>query len=101
MKIITDPRVDKEIFRLSLKDQTKINEYIKLFKEYGFGLSQKYLKKIDKNIWELRPDKWRVFILEVAPEYIVIHLMRKQSQKMTKETKKILARRSKEYLWEK
>ena len=101
MKIITDPRVDKEIFRLSLKDQTKINEYIKLFKEYGFGLSQKYLKKIDKNIWELRPDKWRVFILEVVPEYIVIHLMRKQSQKMTKETKKILARRSKEYLWEK
>ncbi len=86
---------------MSLKDQTKINEYIKLFKEYGFGLSRKYLKKIDKNIWELRPDKWRVFILEVAPEYIVIHLMRKQSQKMTKETKKILARRSKEYLWEK
>lgn len=99
MNLITDPRVDKEILKLSPKDQTKITEYIRLFREYGFGLNRKYLKKVNKNIWELRPDKWRLFILEVDPKLIIIYLMRKQSQKITKETRKLLDLRSKEYIW--
>lgn len=98
MKIITDPRVDKQILRLNQRDQAKINEYIELFDEYGFNLSQIYLKKVNKSVWELRPGKWRVFILVVKPNCYVVHLMRKQSQKMTKETKKIIEQRTKEYI---
>ncbi len=98
MKIITDSRVDKQILRLNQKDQAKINEYVELFREYGFGLSQKYLKKINKLVWELRPGSWRVFILVVKPDCYIIHLMRKQSQKMTKATKKFIEQRIKEYI---
>jgi len=98
MQLVTDPRVDKELFKLNKNDQGKIIEYIELFRQYGFTLSQKYLKKINRHVWELRPDKWRVFILILNPNSIVIHLMRKQSQKMTKETKKMIEQRTKEYL---
>lgn len=98
MQLITDPRVDKELFKLNQADQGKAIEYIELFKKYGFTLSQIYLKKINKSVWELRPGRWRVFILVVKPNCYVIHLMRKQSQKMTKETKKIIDQRMKEYV---
>lgn len=98
MNIITDPRVDKQILKLNQRDQAKINEYIELFNEYGFDLSQKYLKKINRAVWELRPGLWRIFILVIKPNCYVIHLMRKQSQKITKETKKIIEQRTKEYI---
>lgn len=98
MNIETDPRVAKEINKLNLTDRAKIREYIDLFREYGFTLGPKYLKKVDKSIWELRPDRWRLFILVVSPKHIIIHLMYKQSQQMTKKTKKILNQRAKEYL---
>jgi len=97
-EISIDPRIAKALNKLSVKDQAKIREYTELFKEYGFKLGSKYLKKINKHIWELRPDRWRLFILVVSPENIIIHLMFKKSQKITKKTKKILNQRTKEYL---
>lgn len=98
MKLFTDPRVDKQLSKLSDDDQAKVIEYVDYFRKYGFSLSQKYLKKINKHVWELRPDKWRVFVLVINPNCVVIHLMRKKSQKMTKETKKIIEQRTKEYI---
>ncbi len=98
MQLIIDPRVDKALFKLTKSDQGKVIEYIELFRKYGFSLSQMYLKKISKSVWELRPGRWRVFILVIKPNCYVIHLMRKQSQKMTKETKKIIEQRTKEYI---
>lgn len=73
MNIETDPRVAKEINKLNLTDRAKIREYIDLFREYGFTLGP-------------------------SPKHIIIHLMYKQSQQMTKKTKKILNQRAKEYL---
>lgn len=98
MNIDTDPRVAKEINKLSQGDRAKIREYIDLFREYGFTLGPKYLKKVDKLIWELRPDRWRLFILVVSPKHIIVHLMYKQSQQITRKTRKILDQRTKEYL---
>ena len=100
-EISIDPRAAKALNKLSVKDQAKIREYTELFKEYGFRLSSKYLKKINKHIWELRPDKWRLFILVASPKHIIIHLMYKKSQKITQKTKKIIEQRTKEYLWTK
>lgn len=97
MNIDTDIRVSRELSKLSKADRSKISEYIDLFRIYGFGLSQQYLKKVDKHVWELRPDRWRLFVLLVSPNCIIIHLMLKQSQKMTKKTKQIIKQRSKEY----
>lgn len=98
IEIETDLRVAKEINKLSREDQTKIIEYVELFKEYGFGLGSKYLKKVDKHIWELRPGKWRLFILIISPRHIIIHIMFKKSQKITKKTLNIIKQRTSEYL---
>lgn len=97
MIVEIDARVSKIIDKLNDKDQAKVLEYIDLLREYGFSLSQKYLKKINKQVWELRPDKWRLFFLNTKPNAVVIHIMYKQSQKMTTKTKKIIEQRSKEY----
>lgn len=94
----TDPRVIKEINKLNLADRAKIKEYIDLFREFGFALGPKYLKKVNKLVWELRPNRWRLFILIISPQHIIIHLMYKQSQQITKKTKKIIDQRTKEYL---
>jgi len=98
MKIIPDPRVEKELNKLTPVDRTKVKEYIELFKEYGFTLTAKYLKKVNSHVWELRPGDWRLFLLQVKPDFIIIYFMRKQSQKMTKKTTKIIEQRTKEYL---
>ena len=97
MIVEIDTRVSKEIYKLNSQDQSKILEYIDLLQNYGFSLSQKYLKKINKHVWELRPDKWRLFFIYPKPNCVVIHIMYKQSQKMTIKTKKIIEHRSKEY----
>lgn len=98
MKVIPDSRVGKEMNKLSSPDRAKIKEYVELFEEYGFSLTAKYLKKINSRVWELRPGDWRLFLLQVKPNYIVIHFMRKQSQKITKKTLKIIEQRTKEYI---
>lgn len=98
MKIVPDPRVEKDLNKLNPDDKAKVKEYIELFKENGFGLTAKYLKKISNRVWELRPGTWRLFLLQLKPDYIIIYFMRKQSQKMTKKTIRIIEQRTKEYL---
>lgn len=98
MRIIQDPRVEQELNKLAPGDQSKVKEYVELFKEFGFGLTAKYLKKINRHVWELRPGKWRLFLLQLNPDFIIIYFMRKQSQKITKKTIKIIEHRTKEYL---
>src|SRR3989339_2263130 len=97
MIIEIDKRVNKLIDKLNEQDQARVLEYLDLFRKYGFSLSQKDLKKISKNIWELRPDRWRIFLLKIKPNAVAIHLMHKQSQKITIKTMKIINQRSKEY----
>ncbi|AKM79691.1 MAG: hypothetical protein UX85_C0001G0149 [Candidatus Beckwithbacteria bacterium GW2011_GWB1_47_15] len=98
MKVLFDPRVKKFLKNISKQERAKVTEYVDLFKEYGFALGQKYLKKVDNKIWELRPGKMRVFLFKYSANHIVIHAMFKKSQKITKETKQLLASRLKEYL---
>lgn len=38
----------------------KINMYIDLLSEYGLTLTEPYIKKLDKEIWELRPLRDRI-----------------------------------------
>ncbi len=41
--------------RIKLK---KINMYIELLSKHGLSLTEPYIKKLDKDIWELRPRKF-------------------------------------------
>lgn len=97
MKIFIDYRAKKELNKLNKTDRSKTGEYIRLFAEYGFTLNEKYLKKVDSHIWELRPATIRIFLTQIKPNFVVIHVMRKKSQKITSATKQLLLQRVKEW----
>jgi len=98
MKLIFDPRAEKFLDKIRDKERTKVFEYILLFEEYGFTLENRYLKKVTKDIWELRPKNIRLFFVKRVENYIIVHAMYKKSQKITKKTLKLLEKRIKGYL---
>ena len=63
----------------------KIRLYINLLAEYGFELNEPYIKKIDKEIWELRPIKNRIlFASWHGNNFILLSYFIKQTQKTPK-----------------
>ena len=95
--VLFDPRVAKFLNNLSERDRSKVDEYVKLFKIFGFNLNEKYLKKVNARIWELRPGKIRLFLSQLSIGQVVIHAMYKKSQKITKETTQLINDRLKGY----
>lgn len=60
----------------------KIRQYMELLKEYGFELKAPYIKKLDSDIWELRPLKDRLlFAYYYGNTFIVLSHFIKQTQK--------------------
>ena len=97
MKLIFDPMAEKFIKSLSDKDVAKVLEYIDLFEDYGFGLDQRYLKKVKGSIWELRPKRIRLFIFKGTKKHIIIHVNYKKTQKIARKDLKIIDARIKQY----
>lgn len=60
MKIIYYPVIEKIIKRLGQKDRSKLIKVVDLFEKYAFQLSIEFLKKISKEIWELRAGRYRL-----------------------------------------
>lgn len=100
MEIIVDKRAQKFVGNQTPSDQAKILRYLNLFKQYGFKLTAKYLKKIDQAIWELRPSDTRVFFGKSKKDnlIIVLHCYRKQTQKTPQKEIETAKLRLKEYL---
>lgn len=65
--------------RIKLK---KIDLYIKLLKKYGLSLNETYIKKIDKELWELRPLRDRILFASYSNnKFILLSVFMKQTQK--------------------
>lgn len=65
--------------RIKLK---KINMYIELLSKYGLALSEPYIKKLDTEIWELRPLRDRIlFASWYNNKFILLTVFMKQTQK--------------------
>ena len=63
----------------------KINMYIDLLSEYGLTLTEPYIKKLDKEIWELRPLRDRIlFASWCNNKFILLSVFMKQTQKTPK-----------------
>ncbi len=97
MKVLIDSRIYKFLNKLNQKDAAKALQYIELFEEYGFSLDERYLKKVNGPIWELRPTQIRLYIYIKAKEQIIIHAIIKKSQKIRQEDLKLILQRSTEY----
>ena len=63
----------------------KINMYIDLLSEYGLTLNEPYIKKLDKEIWELRPLRDRIlFASWCNNKFVLLSIFMKQTQKTPK-----------------
>ena len=64
---------------------TKIREYVKALSENGSYLPEKYAKRLDGEIWELRPIDDRIlFAGWVDGAFVLLHSFVKKSQKTPK-----------------
>lgn len=81
---------------LNKKDQARVDKYYYLFDEYGPTLPSKYLKKLEKGIWELRPGKIRLFLTIRGNIGYIVHGMLKKTQKTPKHTLELVRKRIKE-----
>lgn len=66
---------------------TKIRDYIKALSVYGLSLDTKYIKPIknEKNLWELRPLKDRIFFVTWNETgFVLLHHFQKKTQKTPK-----------------
>lgn len=68
--------------RIKLK---KINMYIELLSKHGLSLTEPYIKKLDKDIWELRPLRDRIlFASWCNNKFVLLSVFMKQTQKTPK-----------------
>lgn len=68
--------------RIKLK---KINMYIELLSRHGLTLTEPYIKKLDGDIWELRPLRDRIlFASWCNNKFVLLSIFMKQTQKTPK-----------------
>lgn len=64
---------------------SKISAYMDLLHENGLSLKEPYIKKIDKEIWELRPIRDRILFAIVKEEkFFILNYFIKKTQKTPK-----------------
>lgn len=79
--------VQEFIDGLSIKEQAKWLSYARLLQEHGNTLPSQYIKHIEGDLWELRPEfggvEMRFFYFVFTPEAImIVHAVKKKSQKV-------------------
>ncbi|OGY23012.1 MAG: hypothetical protein A2172_03430 [Candidatus Woykebacteria bacterium RBG_13_40_15] len=94
---MVDKRVNQFVETLADTDQGRIVGYFDLFNQYQFTLPGKYLKKLDKNLWELRPGNIRLILGKVKSRIIVVNAFKKKSQKTPKNEIETAKKRLGEY----
>lgn len=97
MKVEIDPRVDKYIRKLPNNESAKIVSIVEIFSESGFDTTEKYLKKLNKNLWELKTGRRRVLFGVVRSKTIIVQIFAKQSQKTPDKELKTAFKRLNEY----
>ena len=97
MKIIYHPEVEKVIRSLPKEDETRVLKVVDLFVDYAFHLPPKYLKKVERNIWEFRAGRYRVLFGMVEGNAVLLNIFMKKTQKTPKREIDLAHRRMKQY----
>lgn len=65
--------------------RSEVYEYIEMLSKNGLNLSEPFLKKIDKEIWELRPLRNRILFASLYNnKFILLSIFMKKTQKTPK-----------------
>ncbi|MBI3576698.1 type II toxin-antitoxin system RelE/ParE family toxin [Candidatus Gottesmanbacteria bacterium] len=97
MNVIYHPKVEEVIHLLSKEDGSRITKVVDLFIDYRFRLTQIYLKKITKGIWELRAGRYRLLFGMIDSQAVVVNIFMKKSQKTPIQAIVLAVKRLKEY----
>lgn len=98
MKVSTDKRTEKFLNRLSKPEKARVARVVGFFEEKGFLLSEIYLKKLTKLIWELRAGNARLLFGIVESEAIIVNIFLKKSAKTPLKEIDLANKRLMEYL---
>ena len=98
MQVLLDPRVAKKVRILSEKNNSQVVRVIELFKEKEFVLTEKHLKKLSSDIWELRAGRWRLLFGLVDRVAVAVNIFLKKTQKTPKKEIELAVKRLKEYI---
>lgn len=94
--IITYSKAKEFIESLAKVEKARVDRVYCLFEEYGTFLPSKYLKKLQRVVWELRSGNVRLFLTLKGHEAYVIHGIYKKSQKTPKADLELAIKRIKE-----
>ena len=95
-RIITYDRAKEFIESLDKIRRARIDRVYYLFEEFGRFLPSKYLKKLAKDVWELRPGDVRLFLTIKGNTGYVIHGIYKKTQKTPKRDLDLVLKRIRE-----
>lgn len=95
-QIDTRDKVGKFIEGLDKVRRARVDRLYDLFEIYGTYLPSKYLKKIAKEVWELRPGDVRLFLTIKGNKGFVVHGILKKTQKTPKRDLDLVIQRIKE-----
>lgn len=94
MKVFYSTEVVKFIRGLNTQESARLARTRKFFEEYGFQIGPKYIKKISRTgIWELRAGDIRLFLCIKGNLAFGVHIIRKKSQKLSKNDIEIAEKR--------
>lgn len=93
MKVFYFSDVVKFLNKINIADHTRVTRTRELFEQRGFNVGQKYLKKITKDLWELRAGKIRMFLHIREDKAFGVHIIYKKSQKLPKNDIKLAEKR--------
>ena len=98
MEVYTDKRIKKILNNFSTIEKARIEKVVSLFEEKEFRLSEIYLKKLSKNIWELRPGNIRLLFGVIESQAVIVNVFIKQTAKTPKHEIELAERRLSDYI---
>ena len=98
MKIFKDERIDRYLTTLKKDQLAKIIQVTELFRDYGYSLSNKHLKKLNRQIWELKIEKHRILFGEIKNGIVIVNIFYKKTQKTPKKELRLAIQRLKYHI---
>jgi phage-related protein len=91
--------VVKEIDDFGANNAVKVLKIVGLLKNYGHTVLESHIKHIDRKIWEIKVDRYRVlYFLYEDQHYILVRAFMKKTQKTPQKEVELAEKRYADYL---
>jgi mRNA-degrading endonuclease RelE of RelBE toxin-antitoxin system len=95
-QILTHPKVKKFVDGLDRIQKARVDRLYDLFEDYGPNLPSRYLKKVFRDIWELRPGDVRLFLTIRGNKGFVVHGILKKGRRLPRKELELAVQRVRE-----